>query len=133
MATVSFKQTKFVDLDLNFGFHPVTKDVLKKVDTNAITTAVKNLIRTSNGERLFHPEIGCQLSSLLFEPFTSNIKDLMQRTIKYALDNFEPRAIINSIDVSANRDQKTLTVTVLFTPIGTLETVQTAFTIERTI
>ena len=133
MVSVAFKQTKFVDLDLNFGFHPVTKDVLKKVDTNAIITAVKNLIRTQNGQRLFHPEIGCQISGLLFEPFTANIKNLMERTIKYALDNFEPRAEIILIKVDANTDQKLLTVTVIFTPIGTLETVQTSFTLERTI
>ena len=58
----------FSDLDLNFGMHPVTRDVVLKYDDQAIKAAVKNLVLTQNYERPFHSEIGSQIRGLLFEP-----------------------------------------------------------------
>ena len=62
------KQIKqFADLDLSFTINPFTKDLYLKTDEDAVKTAIKHLIRTKNFERAFHPEIGTQVHSLLFE------------------------------------------------------------------
>ncbi|MGA1048851.1 MAG: hypothetical protein ACO3UU_12655 [Minisyncoccia bacterium] len=44
----------FSDLDFNFTAHPVTKDVSRKYDENAIKQSLKNLLLTRNFERPFH-------------------------------------------------------------------------------
>ena len=65
------KTTKaFVDLDLSFKVNPFTKDLYLKTDEEAVKTALKHLIQTRNFERPFHPEIGTQVYSLLFENFS---------------------------------------------------------------
>jgi hypothetical protein len=77
MATNNtFKQ--FADLDLSFAANPFTKDIYLKTDEDAVKTALKHLLRTENFERPFHPEIGTQIRSLMFEQFSSAIKIAME-------------------------------------------------------
>ena len=40
----------FKDLDFSFTAHPVTKDISRKFDENAIKASVKNLVLTSNND-----------------------------------------------------------------------------------
>jgi phage baseplate assembly protein W len=124
---------KYIDLDLNFKLHPVTRDVSKRIDRNAIITSVINLCKTRNGERLFHPEIGCQANSLLFEPFTPDVKAAMERSIKYCIDNFEPRVEVTSVLCREDRQRQAITVTIVFTIVANGESVSTDFFLERTI
>ncbi len=120
---------KFVDLDFNFMFHPRTHDVTKKTDVNAILQSLKNLIKTKNFESPFHPEIGCQVNSLLFEGNTTSTKSSMERSIKYVIGNFEPR--VELIDVIADSYEKQVSIELTFKILQT-DTVYTAnFNLER--
>ena len=58
----------YKDLDLDFGRNPVTNDVNKLTDVEAVKRSVRNLINTNHYERPFHPEIGSGIRGLLFEP-----------------------------------------------------------------
>lgn len=87
----------FADLDLDFTKHPVSKDVAKKYDEEAVKTSVRNLIQTMHYERPFHPEIGSMVHSLLFENASPITATVMKRTIEDTLRNFEPR--IRVLDV----------------------------------
>jgi phage baseplate assembly protein W len=133
MAVIKTPAPKYIDLDLNFNLHPVTKDVSRRTDRNAIVTAVINLCKTRNGERPFHPEIGCQANYLLFEQFTSDVKAAMERSIKYCIDNFEPRVEVTSVLCREDRQRKAISVTVIFEIIATGDTATAAFFLERTI
>ncbi|HET8687556.1 MAG TPA: GPW/gp25 family protein [Methanosarcina sp.] len=121
----------YTDLDLNFLLHPRTHDVSMKVDTSAIFTSLKNLIKTANFERPFHPEIGCQITSLLFEQMTSDVVASIQRTIKYTITNFEPR--VEVLDVKVTPNDHTITIDLTF-KILALNIIQNAkFELERTL
>jgi len=133
MSLIQTKTPKYIDLDLSLNLHPVTKDVSRKIDKNAIITSVMNLVKTRNGERPFHPEIGCQIFSLLFEPFTPSVKSIMERAVKYCLENFEPRVDVQWVRVQENRQANSLSITIAFVIVGTTETIQTNFFLERTI
>lgn len=133
MAILKTKTPTNVDLDLNFVIHPVTKDVSRLIDNNAIITSVISLCRTKNGERPFHPEIGCQATGLLFEPFTSSVKAAMERAIKYTIENFEPRVDLTYVRVNEDRQRNAVSVQIVFQIVATAVTVQTNFFLERTI
>lgn len=104
----------FVDLDLSFSINPFTKDLYLKTDEDAVKTAVKHLVLTKNFERPFRPEIGTQVTSLLFENFTSAVKIAMERTIRQTIENFEPRVRIIDISVVEKPEEKDLVVTIVF-------------------
>ena len=82
----------FSDLDLNFTAHPVTKDISRRFDENAVKASLKNLVMTSNYERPFHSELGSQVRALLFEPATPMTRVLLERSIIELVTNFEDRS-----------------------------------------
>lgn len=133
MSVIKTPTPKYIDLDLNFKLHPVTKDVSRLTDRNAIIKSVIRLCKTRIGERLFHPEIGCQANSLLFEQFTPDVKAAMERSIKYCIDNFEPRVEVVSVLAREDRQRKAISVTIIFVIVASGEAVTTDFFLERTI
>ena len=105
---------KFRDLDLNFKVNPFTKDIYLKRDEDAVKTALKHLILTKNFERPFHPEIGTQIHSLLFENFSPAVRIAMERTIQDAIENYEPRVNLNYVSIRELQDNNALEVTIVF-------------------
>jgi phage baseplate assembly protein W len=114
MATISRKTTDFVDLDLNMFKVPLTKDVSKRTDEEAVKAAIKNLILTRPYERPFHPEIGSGIMGLLFEPMTVVTTQSLKRTITDVINNFEPRARLDRVDIIAKPDNNEYKVSIYF-------------------
>ena len=109
----------FADLNLLFTASPSTGDITKKTDEEAIKSSLRNLISTKNYERPFHPEIGCQIFSLLFENFTSVTSQVMRKTIQDVVNKFEPRVDILDVLVYETVDENNLNVSVTFKIINT--------------
>lgn len=104
----------FTDLDLSFKANPFTKDLYLKTDEDAVKTALKHLIRTRNFERPFHPEIGTQIHSLMFENFSSAVKIAMERTIAESIEKFEPRVRLIDVVIAETEDANDLEVNIIF-------------------
>ena len=113
MATT--KQIKnFIDIDLSFKANPFTKDIYLKTDEDAVKTALKHLILTKNFERPFHPEIGTQVQSLMFENFSPAVKIALERTIQETIELFEPRVRLIDISVSETVMSNDLVINIVF-------------------
>ena len=104
----------FKDLNLNFLAHPLTGDIQKISNIEAVKRSVRNLINTNFHERPFHPEIGSNIRAILFEPVSPVIEDLLSRYVQDVIDNFEPRAELISIKSKANLDQNAYSVSIEF-------------------
>jgi phage baseplate assembly protein W len=122
----------FSDLDLNFTKHPVTKDVVRKFDEEAIKASVKNLVLTQNYERPFHSEIGSQIRGLLFEPATPLLNVMLKRAITDTIINFEPRVKLNEVLVTVSPDNNEVYVSIHFTIINTTRPVSVDLILTRT-
>lgn len=114
MATINRKIREFSDISMLFGTHPLTADVVKKTDEEAVKASIRNLILTKNFERPFHPEIGCQVHSLMFELWDPVMKNVLERSIQDVIDKFEPRARFVTIEVADKSDTNEIDVTVQF-------------------
>lgn len=126
------KDRKYSDINLLFTSHPVTGDVVKHIDANAVKASVKNLILTRNYDRLFHPEIGCQVYSLLFENMDMITLQAMRRTIADTISIFEPRAEIQVIDVYPSPEENAVHISVSFNVINMTELLTVDVVLERT-
>jgi phage baseplate assembly protein W len=122
----------FSDLDLNFTKHPVTKDVVRKFDDDAIKASVKNLILTQNFERPFHSDIGSQIRGLLFEPATPMLNILLKRVITDTITNYEPRVSLNEVGITFSPDDHEIYVRIYFTIINTTRPLTVDLTLTRT-
>jgi len=106
---------QYVDLDLSFKVNPFTKDLYLKTDEDAVKTSIRHLLRTNNFERPFHPEIGTQIRSLMFENFSAAVKIALERTIAESIEKFETRARLLKVSVDEYEDKNDLLINVIFT------------------
>tara|TARA_R100001480_G_scaffold54959_1_gene67964 strand:- start:260 stop:661 length:402 start_codon:yes stop_codon:yes gene_type:complete len=132
MATINRRVRQFSDIDFNFLVNSSTKDIDKVNDEAAIKQSIQSLVRTINYERKFHPEIGCQITSLLFDNFDPKLKNIMKQTIQNILSAFEPRAKLLNVDIHDGSDRNEIEVSVTFfitnvnSPITVTTTLQRA-------
>lgn len=122
----------FSDLDLNFTAHPVTGDISRKYDDNAIKQSVKNLLLTRNFERPFHSEIGSPIRALLFELPGPMFTVMLQRSIIDVINNFEPRVEILDVRVNDSIDTNSVYITLEFKIVNTERPITLDLALERT-
>jgi phage baseplate assembly protein W len=122
----------FSDLDLNFTANPVTKDISRRYDDNAIKSSLKNLILTSNYERPFHSEIGSPLKRLLFEPQSPVVASSMRKSIIDMINSFEPRVEVIDVIVNYKPNDNGVDVTINFKVINTERPITLNIVLERT-
>ena len=122
----------FSDIDLTFAMHPVTKDVVRKYDEEAIKASVKNLVLTQNYERPFHSDIGSQVRGLLFEPATPMLSLILQKAIDDTINSYESRVNLISVTAKVAPDSNEVYVTILFKIINTNRPVEVTLILQRT-
>ena len=101
-------------MNLNFVAHPITGDVTKLTNVEAVKRSVRNLINTNFYERPFHPEIGSDIRSILFEPVSPMIEDVLSRHVQDVIQNFEPRVELTSVVSRARVDDNAYDVSITF-------------------
>ena len=121
----------YKDLDLDFGRNPITNDVNKIEDVDAVKRSVKNLVQTNFYERPFHPELGCGIRELLFENYTPLTGIFLKRKIEEVITNFEPRAVLNDISIEQDDDRNRLEVRIYFYVRGVPEPVVVTTFLQR--
>jgi phage baseplate assembly protein W len=111
MAT---KQYIYSDIDFTFTKRPVVGDVALSYDNQAVIRSIRNLLLTKNFERPFNPGLGSNLDALLFEPIGPIISNLLENAITTTIKNFEPRATLQQVNVTAVPDKNSYNVTISF-------------------
>ena len=121
----------YKDINLSFARHPLTGDIAFLTDVEAVKRSVRNLINTSFYERPFHPEIGSDVRSILFEPVSPPVANVLQRNIEDVVRNFEPRAELVSVDVVPNIDANAYAATIKFYVVNSPTAVEVNIFLER--
>ena len=121
----------YSDLDLDFTRNPVTSDVVKLTDVEAVKRSVKNLIQTNHYERPFHPEIGSNLRGMLFENITPQMTHALSKQIDLLIKNFEPRARLVQINVQPFIERNGYRAQISFFVVNTPERVEMESFLER--
>lgn len=122
----------FSDIDLNFTAHPVTKDITRRFDENAIKASLRNLLLTRNYERPFHSEIGSPIRALMFELPGPMFDVMLQRAIIDVINNFEPRVEIIDVLVNDASDLNAVYITLEFKIVNTERPITLDLALERT-
>jgi len=125
------KPPRYIDIDLNFRANPATGDLVRRFDVDAVKSSIKNLIFTDYFERPFHQEIGSRLRNLLFEPIDEITTNEIRLSVFEVIKNFEPRAIVLTVDVQALPEQQEYRIEVFFQLVNTPEPVRLELFVER--
>jgi phage baseplate assembly protein W len=124
---------KYVHADLNLTFipNPITGDINPVKDIEAIKNSVKNLIMTNFQERPFQPEIGSGVRGLLFELADPITMHDIEMAITRTIENFEPRVIVQGIEITDDVDNNAYEVSITFQIIATEQVGTATIILER--
>ena len=123
--------TKYSDFNFDFTAHPVTKDVAKKLNENAIAQSIRNLLLTNFYERPFKPQLGSNLKKFLFEPIDNITTSLIQDSIFQTLTNYEPRVMVREVVAVPNYEAQRYDVSVTFFVKNSTDALTINFFLER--
>lgn len=70
----------------------------KVYDFELIQQDIMNMFQTKKGERVMNPEFGTIIWSLIYEPFTADVKQLISEDVTRIL-NYDPRVTPTRIEV----------------------------------
>lgn len=121
----------YKDLDLLFNVHPIKKDINKHTAEMAVINSIKNLVLTNHYERPFQPELGCNVSKLLFENLDFVTAASLEREIQQTINNFETRASVYRVKAIPDYDNNGFTVDMEFLIRNRTEPVTITFFLDR--
>jgi phage baseplate assembly protein W len=120
----------YTDIDLSFE-KITSNDIAKRVDVNAVKQSIKNLLMTQRGERLFQPEVGADLYQILFEPMDPLTTDALKDVIVECIKNFEPRVVLQGVDINPNYDRNEYDISLYFYVVGLVPLITYNLTLTR--
>ena len=121
----------YSDLDLFFTAHPITGDVTRKLDTDAIKRSVKNIVLTNYYERPFKPSLAGGVRNLLFELDTDARLSRARRNLQNTLSTLEPRITDVQCDFFKT-DNNAMQVVIHYKIRNGMPNQEVEFTVRRT-
>jgi|688.fasta_scaffold434139_2 phage baseplate assembly protein W len=127
----SDKKPYYSDFYTNFNAHPQNKRLVKYTNENSVKRSVRNLILTEPGERLFQPDVGCKIRSLLFENMSDITAIQLKNAIEETITLYEKRARVITVEVVPNEDLHNYDVYIIFEVINSITPVALNITLDR--
>lgn len=126
--TVQVVHYSDIKTDFNIGH---SRDIVLVQNETDVIQSVYNLIMTNFGERLYQPDWGCDVRSLLFENLTAQTEAIARQKIKTAIENFEPRARLHEVEVVGMPDENALYVSIMISVINKQQPIKLEFVLSR--
>ena len=124
-------QNIYSDLTTNFIIHPVKGDVILTANEVAVKRSILNLMFTDPYERFFNPHIGAGLKSFLFENINLDTEFIIREKIKESIINYEPRANVINISVTAVPEDNMYTASIVFSVLNSINPVTLEVILRR--
>ena len=118
---------------MSFKVSPLTYDLIANKNETAIARSIRNLILTTPGERPFNPELGSQVSQLLFEPIDDITTQALKEQIENTINNFEPRVRLRQVVCKPNYDADEYDISIRYDIVGIeANSQQLSFALQQT-
>ena len=114
MATLQNIQKLYSDIDFTLTKRPVLNDIALSYDNQAIIRSVRNILLTKKFEKLWNPDFGSNIDTLLFENISSVTASALEKEISVAISNYEPRVNLKNVVVTPYVDRNAYDVTMTF-------------------
>ena len=125
------KTETYSDFHKDLTLSPVNFDISRKLDEDSIKESIRNIVMTNRGERLFQPNLGCDIRRMLFENFTPDMVITAKDMINNAVKTFEPRAEIVGVDIITGVDINSLDIIIVYSIINRQEPLTLVITLDK--
>jgi len=122
----------YSDLNLSFKSHPITGDVTRTTDVDAVVRSIKNIVSTNAYERPFKPNFGADIRSMLFELDTTMFgHGRVAQKIANKIETYEPR--VSDVQISLDEiNRNELNMTIHFKVINSINVEEIQYVLTRT-
>lgn len=121
----------FSDFVTGFDITPFGNQLGRVTNEQAVNQSLRNLIKTSLGERLFQPMVGSDVYSMIFENNLPEDINLLELFIKNTIDNNEPRVNLLGVEVKDQTNENALEITIYYTLINNPEPITLTVLLKR--
>lgn len=125
------QEERYSDFLMNFDKNPVTGNLARATDEDAVKEAIRNLVLTNKGERFYNFDIGSKLKAALFEPADITLADLIRTTISQTITYHEPRVHLIDVQVFDDPDNNAYKVNIFFNIINIPDVIQLDLLLKR--
>lgn len=107
-------QTKIVYSDIQRDFKFDSRGRIKmSYNQDAVSDSVLNICCTMKGERMFLPEFGSEVMSMLFQPMTPNLANQAAKQLKLDIERWEPRVVIDNVNYTVDANAKMVGIQIM--------------------
>lgn len=121
----------YQDIDLDFAPHPLTGDVTKKINEEAIKRSIRNIILYNRYEKPFRPFFGAHLREMLFENVKKSTALGIETRIRKIIEQYEPRCQIITVKATPDINNSQYEVEIEFTALNVLNPLTTTVYLQR--
>jgi len=108
----------FKDISASFQVNPLTTDLIAIKNETAIARSIRNLVHTQKGEKFFRPNLGSNVTALLFENVDTLTASSIKTEIELLIKNYEPRVSLNFVSIIPNYDSGEFEAIINYNIIG---------------
>lgn len=121
----------YSDFLSSFSVNPITHNLARVTNEDAVKQALRMLLLTNKGERLYDVNYGSKIRSMLFDLFgpdtTDNLKTAIQQAVAYA----DPRVNILEVSILDNTDQNNVVILIWFTTVNITQPIRLDLLVKR--
>lgn len=111
-----------LDKSVGNGLNVVySKDIAVSNNKEAIKNSLYNIFSTKKGDMILNPTFGSSLDMFLFEKITPIMGQKIGDTIYSTIKQYEPRIILNRVDVYPKPDENLYKVNIYYRYLGLSE------------
>jgi phage baseplate assembly protein W len=125
------KEERYSDISIGFEVSPLSGSIARVTEAQSIMQALKTLLLTNQGERLYNIDLGSKIKSSLFDPLDNITASNIVNSIKQAINNYEPRVSIVQLLVTPSEELNEFKVNLYFSIINIPEVQQLNITLKR--
>lgn len=125
------KRTLYSDITRNLDIHPITGDLVRLTNENAVRESIKNLLMIDRGELLFQPDVGSDIRKLLFENVTPDVFKVIEDLVETTIQNHEPRCSVIKVEVRGDVDSHSIQITVIFNVVNSQKPISVDVFLDR--
>lgn len=121
----------YIDIDLNFKSHPLSKDIAVVIDDRSIQQSIETLLDMDFYSYPMQPEKGSQVKRMLFEPMGVDIVIELRDSIIEVLNIYEPRIEIEEIKVTPDYENNSYGIRLVFRILNSIDLTVLSFILRR--
>lgn len=125
------KEERYSDVSMGFEKNPLTGNIARVTDAQSIKQALKSLLLTDQGERLYNVNLGSKIKSSLFDPLDEITAGNLNTSIRQAISNYEPRVEVIQLQITPSEELNAFKVNLFFSIINIPEVQQLDLTLKR--